>query len=434
MNQFLRMLRLALYAVMTGILSFLVFFFVLREYTFLGDVSERTMDISLRVHANKHQRAPNVPRFVFVDIDQQTYAELGYPPVFPRDRLADAARAIAAAEPALLILDVDIGWAGPPEHDSAFLKFLREISGTHLHVLLLKNTVTASEDAAPPVFRKTPFDDMVAAAPNIHWVISEVLPSGDGIVRRAPLFRSGCHGSDPLVAPSAALMGYTLLSASAPAQAARRLNEALQAAALPCSKKGGPVLHSTIQLPGLKSRIHTKDRDHKIHYTMSSTASTRTRLNTLFKSEADSGFKRLHVSPSTIGGRVVIVGSSAPDNHDVHSTPLDKMPGAMIIANHLRALIVYGLEKGTGFLLALTCVTILSLLTFGIWLRVRGSLRRRPILVGELFKWGTTLIWFGIVVIWPLPAITFGLAFVPYLVATILISLHFASWQPKRCE
>jgi CHASE2 domain-containing sensor protein len=48
------------------------------------------------------------------------------------------------------------------------------------------------------------------------------------------------------------------------------------------------------------------------------------------------------LSGDLIDGRVVIIGASNTDSRDIHRTPIGEMPGALIIANAIKSLLLFG--------------------------------------------------------------------------------------------
>lgn len=438
----MRQIGNALVAMATGVIVFLLFFFVLRGITFLGDASVRSLDLSQRLWAGLEDPGPSVPPFLFVDIDRRVFAEMGYPAVIPRDELAGAARVIVEGDPALLFIDVDLGWNAPDEATRAFGVFLESAAKSDTQVLLLRNGVTAPEAGSPPVFRPTPFDDIVSRFGNLHWVVAETLVSGDGIARHAPLYKAGCYRGKPLVVPGASFLAFALLAGSG-SDTAKSLEAAMAGAERPCtaddeSQSGNPTRSEAVPVRIGRSEFALSSdlSHHRINYTMRwplpggqkrpAVTVGQTSVPVLSTISARHLIERPDdVSRRLFKGRAVIIGSSAPDARDLHLVPLGGlMPGAVIVANHIRSLLEHGVHERYGFRWALILTAIFSLVTFLAWSLTRGFLRRHPVLGSELFKVGAVIFWLAAIVYLVTPAVAIGFVVVQYFVAAVLTILN----------
>ena len=108
------------------------------------------------------------------------------------------------------------------------------------------------------------------------------------------------------------------------------------------------------------------------------------------------------------------------------------MPGAIIVANHIRSLLEHGVDEQFGFWFALALSALFSLVTFTGWWFIRDFLGRHPILGGELFKIGAVVVWFAVIVYFSTPAVAVGFVVVQYFVAAVLIVLSFYDKRVAR--
>ncbi len=181
---------------MTAIAVALVAFvavYVIKDYSFLGDEEAGLQD---RVYLTRADTAAStqVPPFVVVDFSQADQRLMGYPPVVPRDRIAKLLALIAQGQPALVILDIDIGWTAAPADEAALKQVIAAWGRTSAAPLLIvRQPFGRTDDTSPDVMTETGYDGAVAAAPNVFWVSALAPLDGDGVARRYEVSPSVCH-------------------------------------------------------------------------------------------------------------------------------------------------------------------------------------------------------------------------------------------------
>ena len=386
--------------------------FALRNVPALQALADQAGDVHSLLFADRHAPGPGVPPFVYVDIDQQTNVALGRPVITPRNKLARAMAQIAAARPALVMLDVDVTWPGPREPAAELRAVLERLGRGDVPILLFRVPLSPDQPGLPPHFRPGPLDAIVAASSSLMWVSAAALDSGDRVARRAPLWFVGCRGNEPMVLPGAGVAAWAILRQGIEA-ARRQLEDGLSKAARTCATGGTAVggrdaatAALTLNIKGKSWRLRNAAPDNGFTYSMGwklpdgrrrpeVTAPGTPRLPTLTILPAGPFMqaKGRPVDPSLFKGAAVIIGSSAPDHRDIHLTPLGDMPGALIITNQIRSLIEHGPGRPNDFWYGLAVTIACTLITFIGWLGLKLMFPNLPPIIVQILTVAIAGLW-----------------------------------------
>ena len=304
----------------------------------------------------------------------------GEPLITPRDRLAALVRHAARGGAAAIVLDLDLsrpGGAGDAALAAALAAWLPDDTraAPRLPPLILARTFRLPPPDGPralPGERATPFDDLVARAPGIHWGAPLFQQDADGQVRRWNLWTATC-GTDgrPLVRPSIQLLLAGLLDGDAAQRAA--LAQALEGAVpAECGQADAGCAPGRAAEHGEGHAGEAADGHHpaaegktrlgarEVHLRPHATAE---RVVYQIPWHLAAGESRptveldgrqvpvLAVRPAAavagaadpasaawLKGHVTIIGASLQDARDSYLTPIGRMPGALIVANAVQSL------------------------------------------------------------------------------------------------
>ncbi|ATC32180.1 CHASE2 domain-containing protein [Caulobacter vibrioides] len=355
--------------------------FLTRDVLSFGNLAEQTFDEKQALLADQ---APASVGKVFVDFDQEQIAALGYPPIIPPQVVLKTSADLATRRPRLLIIDIDISTAGGPDVEKA----LRALDAQGAPVLLAREAYRGREDS-PPFFRPSPLEAIVSASRNLMWV-SVVAPAAkDGVVRRMSPWVNGCVDGKAIRLPSPALAAILVRSEGDAAGARRVFGAAGPKLTAACPSQTAKTLEIDL---GYGERRSLGPSDGFVRYTESwppKPARVAYMPARLISPKADL---------SAVEDAIVVVATSAPDRRDLHTTPLDEMPGGYILLNAIAGALDHGLERPSGFLAGLCLVlaiTILDIVVVGVAFS-RTPARWRPMLKTVLPTVLTGLLWLGV--------------------------------------
>jgi len=194
----------------------------------LHPLDDAALDWAMRMYRGTAPPAGARPT-AFIDIDEASWRDWGEPLLTPRDRLAALVRHAADGGAAAIVLDMDLsrpGGAGDVALATALAAWLPDAAGAApaLPPLILARTFRLPPPDGPgslPAERATPFDDLAARAPGIHWGAPLFQQDADGRVRRWNLWTATC-GTDgrPVARASIQLLVAGLLDGDAAQRAA----------------------------------------------------------------------------------------------------------------------------------------------------------------------------------------------------------------------
>ena len=309
--------------------------------------------------------------FAFIDIDDATWAAWKYPLITPRDKIAELIDHAVASKPALIFLDIDLTW---PSADAKSVKTLKDLVaayGEGKPPLLLVRSLIDPPPGGPtelPKIRYTVVEDGPSSVPSdplpldnlvksVNWVSAQFELDGDGIVRHWRLYEMICDpAGGPMLLPSLQLMAalkvlqrqddraipnaMAALNTLVPdtcRSAPRALPPVVVHAPTPVIVAGGYELGSRIIYT-----IGWRGGAPALGPYVEKTAGSLAPLVVVRSAGAI-----LKMNPGDpiegLADRIVVIGGSYVDSGDWHTTPIGRMPGALIAINAIHAL----LETGT---------------------------------------------------------------------------------------
>jgi len=380
------------FAILVGLVAFAVVILT-RGFTALSDLDLGVQDRVDKLYVDSHP-SPVAPPFVLVDLSQDDVYRLGYPAVFPRDLLAELLKVAAEGGPRLIVVDVDISWAGEPEQEAKLVNQLQALAKPGAPpILFVRQLLRRPDPKGTDLVRATRYDAIVDSAPNLFWVSALGQIDGDGVIRRYATAPLVCRAGRTERLPSVQLTGCLALTPRL-ASAVDTLTQVRRQfdAQAPCTKDDGPGsdLPPRLSQP-LICNGHEwptdEDAEHhaataEIGYDMSwEGQKNRSRPQVAVNGQMAEEARRIDVfkiagnampldAQQTFGGKVVVIGSSAQEFGDLRQTPLDVMPGLMVVANAMKSGLDVGSARHFNLALSAGLTMVLSAISYFIWVLI----------------------------------------------------------------
>jgi CHASE2 domain-containing sensor protein len=374
-----------------GLIEFVAVPFYFHDLSIVRHVGDDTVDRMIRLDQRLTGLVSNAMPFVFIDIDDASWAEWKFPLITPRDKIAELIDHAAASKPALIFLDIDLSWPSNDARGDGTLTKLIKGYGDNKPPLLLIRPLVESRSANPeplPRTRNTVLEADASSVPEkarsnfskaVKWVSSEFEKDDDGSVRRWRLYEIVC---DPVGLPAV----LPSLQLSAALQVLLHGDELKIASALKaadvqipagCSAPPRSTEPVTFQdaAPPIASGLD--DFGDRIIYTIGWDHAAAT-LGPQIEQSGGPILPLVAVRPARavlklpagqpiegLKDRIVVIGGSYAGSGDWHKTPIGPMPGALIAINAMHNLIEFGTPREpkeplrTGIALALVVVVAL---------------------------------------------------------------------------
>ncbi len=292
--------------------------------------------------------------FVLLDIDERTYRAWGEPFYIPRDHLLKLIDHAVQSQAALIIVDVELSKVGHDQSADASLEsYLRNYADRGKPPLILTRFFRQPLNSRQEIYpseRQSFLNNTVAESPLVHWGSSLFMLDRDHLLRRWRLWEPFCNDEQPGVLPSIQLLSIVLLRdhAQSPSLAVTSLHKALTSVKpKECSALQDQTLKGkTLKIAGLELSAEPTGLAQRILYTLPRRLKPGQAYPIL-----DDGTPVLAIRsalPITAGhqavateefaGRIVVIGASFNDSRDNYFTPLDYMPGALILINAIQSL------------------------------------------------------------------------------------------------
>lgn len=367
-----------------GIFLFLIPF---HHKPWLMEIEDASMDWVMQIRQAiipNPQDQKELPAFVLLDIDDDTYQDWKEPLFTPRDRLKNLLEAAVKAQPRLIVVDIDVSQKMPlagleqltlglslHPHDQALRDYFQKYVATC-------QAPTTEKVTCPPIilaraFRETPDqlplhlrpsfleETVTNSAPYVQWASTLFSRSADYFVRRWWLWQPACDDKQqPQVVPSVELLAVALIVNGISKNSPTQLATALQPfQPKDCQHALAPPIPQTIQIGELTVSAGLQDIRQRIVYSLPwqpkkpSSGDLRYTLSdqqgntklTVFSA------KNFAISPpnpallETAKDQVVIIGGSYGEGRDIHATPLGEMPGMLILTNAIYSLLQHEKEE-----------------------------------------------------------------------------------------
>ncbi|MEA2793492.1 MAG: hypothetical protein QOI87_872 [Bradyrhizobium sp.] len=345
-------------ALVLGLVIEILFKTVLHEVRFLRTAENWIFDASMNL-AQRVEEAPieAIP-FGFVDIDDSTWADWDFPLITPRDRLADILESVAAARPAVMVLDLDLAWPDPTGANDRLVNFLRNYPADAPPLIVARSLVPPHAGTSGyPSIRPTYFDVVTADHPNIRWGTVQFSGDGDRVARRWRLYEPTCWKGTPNTVPSVELAA----AAAVDARTEQSLADALRKL-VPSNCEA--AVDATAQIPGIGNGVvlSRSRSEQRIIYSIRWRAkeaflgpwavakgrNERVPLVAVRPARAVLAAHAAGDAAAIFADRIVVVGSSFEQTGDYHLTPLGPMPGSMVLINAIHSLLQRGTPREPG--------------------------------------------------------------------------------------
>ena len=328
---------------------------LLRHTDWVKSAQNFAMDTMIRLNASLPRmtaaaRGQNPQLFTLLDIDEKSYQNWKEPYHIPRGKLARLIRFALEGGARLVVVDVNLNNPGVDKvADRVLLDYLAGLPPKMQARLILLRL------AAPPdrPGHKPPYDRLrppivdTVPAPAINWAHPYFQKDrADDVVRRWNLYLEGCFRDRPIILPSVQLMSVMLTRS----QSERQKLESAFADRLPQScaelgKREGRRAQDLLRAYGYD--LAAKGITERILYTMPYTVAGHPGgappapdleiIPAHLVTDTDT-----QPSDEAVRNRIVFIGASYQASHDWHKTPLGEMPGALVLVNATKSLLVLG--------------------------------------------------------------------------------------------
>jgi adenylate cyclase len=318
-----------------------------------GGIARTSYDTLVRARV---WAAPADPRIVIIDIDERSLEamakEFGRWP-WPRDTLATVLDHIEKQQPAAIVWD--ISFADPdrlsPGGDSAFSAAAQRSGKSHYPVIRLPAANDAKSELTRTRLPQLWLPEPAQSAPVSTQTLAVIAPGLSGVLQGKLGYNNAVPDADGTIRrySYAETLGDGSRIQSIPASVQRALQPNAQ---IPTEQ----------QLIAWRKSVGSYPRIPFVDVFTQAEGSTAT-------------------VPS-FGGKIVVIGSTAPALHDIHPTPLSPvMPGveslATVIDNALNDRLVRGMPAW-----AQALVAVLVLAALASWAHHRGFVSLAPVLFG----------------------------------------------------
>ncbi len=358
------------------------------------DIEDASMDWVMQISQKIIQpaREKNIPPFVLLNIDNKTHQAWGEPIFTPRNRLKNLIDTAVQAQARLIVVDVNL--KTPIEGLEGFTQKLHPYDQALYDYMENYSTYCQEKHNCPPIILaqapKTPIDKPIPktsiweklvhtfwnspitipeprigfletavaqSKPNIQWTSTLFLYSYDHVIRRWWLWQPTCTAEKPGIIPSIQLLTAAMIrNNTTPQQTQEDIDKALAPFKKDCNSDTyipsplikpvsiGKNLTVSTGMHGIRQRIMysmpwlpPKYEDTKIvRYHLFDQAGEI--FLTVFSARFFAEFSQ-PTNLEALKNKIVVIGTSYDRN--VHQTPLNNMPGALIVINAIHSLLQY---------------------------------------------------------------------------------------------
>jgi CHASE2 domain-containing sensor protein len=274
-------------------------------------------------------------QFAFLDIDEASYRSWHEPHHTPRDKVLQLIEFAASSGASLIVVDIDLSKPGVnADRDLALANYLSAYGAEDSVPLILVRSFYSGTPGKNDWDEIRPsFLDEYELPPAIHWgqpLFQTTL--WDGVVRHWNLARFGCLDDHLVLVPSIQLTAAALLSDQAQGNRVADI-ETLRLESCQQTAANGRAADSDADVD-LATGI-----GQRLIYTIpwNAPAPDLVTIPASIVTESDEP-----LAGDLLRGRVVVIGASFADSNDIHRTPIGEMPGALVIVNAIKSLVVFG--------------------------------------------------------------------------------------------
>jgi len=291
-------------------------------------------DLMIRWTSNFAGATRDAIPVTLIDVDAEAMAIYGAPDRIPRGLIAGLLDLAREKKAAGVFVDVDLSKPGPDPLAEAALRarladWPADAPPVALALRFRAEGPTQALAAQPMVFA-----DAVAGRADIRAAASLALTDGDGVARRWTLSQTDCAAGRAY--PSPQLLAFAAAQRAPGAALDAYLGWRARAA---CGKDAGPrpdwprnpaeTANISFLFDGAAGGLAPEVRGVDGRETA---LFRRIPARSLIDAKG-APLPPASVSGEPFAGRFVIVGASHGESHDLHMTPLGRMPGAVVVAN-----------------------------------------------------------------------------------------------------
>jgi len=341
---------------------------IFNDSALVMDAEDASMDWMMEMHAGIIP--PTTPPFVWLDIDNKTYNDWDEPLFTPRYRLKNLINAAVDAKARLIVVDIDVSQPTPVE--TSQLHPSDQVLKTYLQDYVTECKQKKDKSACPPILLVRAFHSQPApvprtgfleevvkqGAPYVYWASAEFYKAEDQVARRWKLWQPACTtNQQPIVVPSIELLAMAEVKNDCSIEEIQsKLIDVLPES---CGNDNNDVSSldvaqpKTITLCKLDIDTDFKGVRQRIMYSMSWLVEDEppdlphvvsdNKNNAILSIYSAKAYAESppQASVKKLTGSIVVIGGSYSDGRDIHLTPLEEMPGALIIINAIHSLLEY---------------------------------------------------------------------------------------------
>lgn len=325
----------------------------------------------------------------------------------------------------LILLDIDLSRRS--DEDVEFAAYLREVGYANTdpdnedtqanrlpHILIVRSVmpdVDRTTAEALPLITPSPFDTLVSDAPLLHWVSAEIGSDIDGMARRAPHWIVACSDNGYRVLPAAHLVASELLASGS----YEHLVSSLQRQLLPGGKKCRNLSKSQLQQEvtlNIAGEPYTLSRDGidtrilfqlswdlgglappRIKHSLPSGEQISVPVLDVISAHALMKSKDAEIPQEDLAGRLVIIGTSHSEGSDYFTSPIDVMPGGVVLGNAIRSFLDHGLINKPPLWQKIAIVVLLTFAAFGFFKLSRKLSFYSPVIFKQVYLVFNLMLW-----------------------------------------
>jgi len=307
----------------------------------------------------------NIPPFLLVDINDDTYHAWGEPLFTPRERLKNLIKAAVDAKARMVIVDIDVSQPTPVEtsllhpDDQALKNYLADYvteckaktDKSECPSIIFVRAFWVEPDQVP-VPRIGFLEEIVAqSAPYLQWATAHFYRAEDQVVRRWQLWQPACTSDkQKQVIPSIELLAWAMVKDCSTEQITEVLRDFRPQNCFGQYIPSQSPPPETVTMCDLTIDTKIRDVNQRIMYSMPwlknnslplvmLTQASEEALTVCSAQSVETGSETECLERLT--DHIVIIGGSYRDGGDIHLTPLDEMPGSLIILNAIHSLLHY---------------------------------------------------------------------------------------------
>jgi hypothetical protein len=333
---------------------------VFQDRPTLKSMSDAAMDWMIQMNQGIIHNPEKAEPFVLIDIDEQTYRKWNEPLAMPRDKLMTMISFASEAKAKLIVVDIDVSKKLGKE-DEQLERFLRDYGkdqDTSDPPIIFATTFREPIPSNGTQFverRESFLDPTVEENPGLYWASTLFNRDSDLVIRTWRLYEAYCNQGVGGVIPAVQLLAPILINDGE--GGAKKLQQKLNSLSPRCSlgaSRSEKIDSPTIELNGHLVGLSQERLSSKIIFSVPWRASE-TGLQppqvkrdgslvplvvTISADKITSGPKR--ISQKLFQNRVIVIGASHSLSHDIRATPLQLMPGALVLINAIHSLMSYG--------------------------------------------------------------------------------------------